>query len=38
MNVVIPLEHQPWAFGAVIVLCLLAVLGTLALFRWRGWL
>jgi magnesium transporter len=38
MNVVIPFESQPWAFGTVIVLCLLAVLGTLALFRWRGWL
>ena len=38
MNVVIPLEKEPWAFGAVIVLCLLAVLGTLAMFRWRGWL
>jgi magnesium transporter len=38
MNVVIPLEKEPWAFGAVIVLCLIAVLGTLAMFRWRNWL
>jgi magnesium transporter len=38
MNVVIPWEKELWAFAAVIVLCLLAVLGTLAMFRWRNWL
>ena len=38
MNVVIPWEKEPWAFGVVILLCLSAVLGTLAMFRWRGWL
>lgn len=37
MNVVIPGEDRVWAFPAVIVLCLLAVLLTLAVFRWRGW-
>ncbi len=38
MNVPLPWQHEPWSFAAVMLLCVGAVLGLLALLRRRGWL
>lgn len=38
MNVPLPWQNEPWGFTAVMFLCVLAVVGLLAVLKNRGWL